>query len=307
MRRKLAILTPVLITILTLSLLAPTPVLAHPLFSTTVSIVGPVAPVPAGSLVTLIVRETNNGSNADPVNLYITAPWVSLEPGGHILDASNRFSVVGTGYGNPADAVLDYGETWEWHVNVTVNSNTLYTAIGHGFAAGDTAVDVTFPAVATEKSELWVYVTSPGQGRWTGGGTIDSGAIAPESVIGKRVTHGFEFHNDLDKPNNFEVNWGGNYFHMTELTWAYCWMNPELLQPNPPVAPVNEVWGIGTGKYNGVEGYIINFHLTDTGEPGGLNDIAEITITGPGPTFEVVLQVSGELIKGNQQAHRDNK
>ena len=144
-------------------------------------------------------------------------------------------------------------------------------------------------------------IIPPSQGRWTGGGTIGTGAIIPAGV---RVTHGFEFRNDLDKPNNLEVNWGGNRFHMTQLLAANCFMNLELPPPNPPAAPVNEVIATGIGKYNGVAGYTINFHFTDVGEPG-LNDYASITITAPDGT--VVLQVAGTLHYGNQQAHPDNK
>ena len=53
-------------------------------------------------------------------------------------------------------------------------------------------------------------------GRMTGGG----------SVFGKgsqRVTHGFELHCDPEVgPNNLEVNWSGNHFHMEELLTASC-------------------------------------------------------------------------------------
>ncbi len=158
------------------------------------------------------------------------------------------------------------------------------------------------------------------QGRWTGGGTIGNGAYLPEGV---RVTHGFELHNDLDKPNNLEVNWGGDHFHMTELTFADCWLD-DSFSPNPPKAPVNIVVGVGTGRYDGVDGYHIGFRFTDAGEPGK-NDFARIVIlepgvnltidqwkdmlAGPGPRLisGTVLEVDGNLMFGNQQAHFDNK
>jgi uncharacterized protein with FMN-binding domain len=138
------------------------------------------------------------------------------------------------------------------------------------------------------------------QGRWTGGGTIGSGAIIPR---GARVTHGFELHNDLDKPNNLEVNWGGNKFHLTELLAAQCFWNNDISSPNPPAAPVNEIIGSGVGRYNGRSGYTIEFDFTDAGEPG-VNDHAYIKITAPNQS--VVLLVEGYLNKGNHQAHRDN-
>ncbi len=140
------------------------------------------------------------------------------------------------------------------------------------------------------------------QGRWTGGGTIGTAACIPAGV---RVTHGFEFHNDLDKPNNLQVNWGGNHFHMTELLTATCWMHTELGLPDPPYAPVNHVIATGVGRYNGVDGYLIAFEFTDQGEPG-LNDFARIKITTPDGTTEV-LRVEGYLEYGNHQAHPDKK
>jgi hypothetical protein len=164
---------------------------------------------------------------------------------------------------------------------------------------GDLCYVILIPVDDVNQASLIRLPVPGGQGRWTGGGTIGTGATIPAGV---RVTHGFEFHNDLDKPNNFEVNWGGNHFHMTELTYAKCWLTEP---PNPPKAPVSEVDGIGTGKYNGEPGYTITFHLTDFGEPG-TSDSATIKITKDAD-HSVVLQVSGFLIKGNQQAHPDNK
>jgi hypothetical protein len=141
-----------------------------------------------------------------------------------------------------------------------------------------------------------------GNARWTGGGTIDWAATIPE---GAHVTHGFEFHCDLRKPNRLEVNWtGGNRWHMMELLSADCLMNPELPPPDPPVAPVNEVFAVGEGRYNNHRGYIAEFHFTDVGEPG-VNDFASITITAPDGT--IVLQAEGHLEVGNHQAHTDNR
>ena len=137
--------------------------------------------------------------------------------------------------------------------------------------------------------------------RWTGGGTIDTGAIIPNGV---RVTHGFELHCNLNVPNNLEVNWGGNRFHLEELLSADCFMDPMLPEPNMPVAGCNTIIAHGVGRYNGTSGYTIDFKFTDVGEPGK-NDFASINVTAPGGT--VVLQVSGNLKNGNQQAHIDNK
>lgn len=129
--------------------------------------------------------------------------------------------------------------------------------------------------------------------RWTGGGTIDSHQ--------PRVTHGFELHcNVSHTPNNLEVNWGGNHFHLDVLTQAVCYDDPAI-NPNPPNAPCDTIHGFGIGKLNGVSGYHIEFLFTDAGEPG-IHDFASITIKSP--TNVQVLHVEGYLTHGNQQAHR---
>jgi len=136
----------------------------------------------------------------------------------------------------------------------------------------------------------------PAPGRMTGGGSIFTKA-------GGRVTHGFELHCDPEiGPNNLEINWGpGNHFHLEELLTAVCTDDPAIV-PRPPSADFDTFNGTGTGTCNGVEGATITFVLTDAGEPGKL-DFASFEITGcPGG---LTLSVSGNLNKGNQQAHKD--
>lgn len=165
MKRKL--LSPVLALVLVLIMVIGMagPVLAWWEASTTVNIEGPEDPVPAGSTVDLIVTETNDG---DPA-YFITEPWVSLEPGGYSL---NKTSSYYTGGDIDSDDILDVGETWEWTVPVTVNEDTMFTAIGHGWAQGAWywGWDVTYGvlddygnmAFPNEKFELWVYVEEDG-------------------------------------------------------------------------------------------------------------------------------------------------
>jgi Dictyostelium (slime mold) repeat len=130
-------------------------------------------------------------------------------------------------------------------------------------------------------------------GRMTGGG----------SVFGKgtqRVTHGFELHCDPEVgPNNLEVNWAGNHFHMEELLTATCSDDPNI-EPPPPQAGFDTYVGTGTGRCNGVAGATISFTFTDAGEPG-TQDIATFEITGC-PDIGGI-SVSGPLKKGNHQAH----
>jgi hypothetical protein len=131
-------------------------------------------------------------------------------------------------------------------------------------------------------------------GRMTGGGSVFTSE-------GQRVTHGFELHCDEEVgPNNLEVNWGGNHFHLEILTSATCSDDPSI-EPPPPAAPFDTYVGEGTGRCNGVPGATITFTFTDAGEPG-TEDTATIDITcsqGGG------ISVSNNLNKGNHQAHSD--
>jgi hypothetical protein len=138
------------------------------------------------------------------------------------------------------------------------------------------------------------YEISPAKGRMTGGGSVFIGDNA-------RVTLGFEIHCDLSKPNNLQVNWpDGNKFHMLELTSAICTDDPAINQ-KPPVAPLDTFEGVGTGRFNGVEGATINFIFVDKGEPGK-SDTAWIQIFDNGG--QKVLNVYGSMKYGNLQAHK---
>ena len=129
--------------------------------------------------------------------------------------------------------------------------------------------------------------------RITGGGTI--------GTYETRVTHGFELHcNHEQLPNRLEVNWGGNHFHLTELTLADCW-NDSAIDPYPPEALCDSYYGRGVGRYNGVGGYEARWSFTDAGEPG-VDDFAWIWIFDP-LTDTTVLYAAGSVTRGNQQFH----
>lgn len=137
------------------------------------------------------------------------------------------------------------------------------------------------------------YEISPAKGRMTGGGSVFTDDNA-------RVTIGFEIHCDLSKPNNLQVNWpDGNKFHMLELESAICTDDPAINQ-KPPVAPLDTFTGVGTGRFNGVEGATIYFTFVDKGEPGK-SDTALIQIFDDGGD---VLYVEGSMKYGNLQAHK---
>ena len=137
-----------------------------------------------------------------------------------------------------------------------------------------------------------------GTGRFTGGGK----QITVSNVA---VTKGFEVDCDLHQPsNNLEINWQGNQFHMTSFLAAACSLQGN---PTPPPAPVNTIVGMGTGRYDGVDGYTVEFVLVDNGEPGK-NDEAAFKVYETANPSHVVLNVPIQFITGgNIQAHVDQK
>jgi len=123
-------------------------------------------------------------------------------------------------------------------------------------------------------------------GRWTGGGSIFTGS-------GVRITHGFELHcSTADTPNNLEINFQGNQFHLDSLTSVRCFLDS---------SGIPTITGTGTGHFDGITGYTIAFKFTDAGEPG-VNDLASYEITSPANT--VVLSSTALLTFGNQQFHK---
>lgn len=148
----------------------------------------------------------------------------------------------------------------------------------------------------TSKTANCVWTEPPVQlsGRMTGGGSV--------LYEGMRVTHGFTLNSDITaSANNFEVNWGeGNKFHLGNLTVAIL-SDDQAIGSNPPSAGFDTFYGVGTGTFNGKEGATIKFVLTDAGEPGS-KDFAKISIKDS--EGNEVLNIEGNLNKGNHQAHK---
>jgi hypothetical protein len=140
-------------------------------------------------------------------------------------------------------------------------------------------------------------------GRLTGGGSIFTDT-------GMRVTHGFELQCQVEGPdgklitplpNNLEVNWEGNRFHLESLTTGECTVDPNI-NSYPPKAPFNTYTGEGLRRYNGEEGARILFKLTDAGEPGS-GDLAQFTVFDKSGT--VVLSSGPHFLTfGNHHAHK---
>jgi len=160
---------------------------------------------------------------------------------------------------------------------------------GNGAAGGQSAsTTVTIPEDCLET----------GTGRFTGGGH-------QTRVDGVRVTRGLTIHCDLLLSNNLEVNWQGNQFHMTEhLSTVACTDSPDIVQ-FPPDAPLDTLIGVGTGRYNNVDGYTIEFTLVDAGEPGREDKMAILIYETANPANVVQDIPLQELDGGNLQAHFD--
>ncbi len=187
------------------------------------------------------------------------------------------------------------GQEWDTltvPVNVPVGATSLSVKAlseNKGSTNGDPASLTWTTAALSVPKEVKVA-----EGRMTGGGSVFKEDM--------RVTHGFEIHCDLKKPNNLEVNWNeGNNFHMTQLTSAICIDDPAI-SPKPPNAPFDTFTGKGTGKLNGASDAKIELVFTDAGEPG-TKDRATMKIFDK--FNNLVLEVSGFLNKGNHQAHKN--
>jgi hypothetical protein len=128
------------------------------------------------------------------------------------------------------------------------------------------------------------------QGRMTGGGTCIQDGL--------RVTYGFELHCHSDAlPNNLQISFGGNLFHLESLESAACFNDPSIV-PSP--APFNTYVGFGTGRVNEDTDCTVDFIFTDAGEPGTA-DTVEISISCPsGASLEIE---ECPLTGGNHKAH----
>jgi hypothetical protein len=182
--------------------------------------------------------------------------------------------------------------------SIPANSQELVNDSEAGYEpqAGDILAIVVVPVRADAQCTfIELRIPSlPGTCRWTGGGTIGTNRDP-------RVTHGFELHCNVNQlPNNLEVNWGGDHFHLDVLTQVECSDDPGF-DPMPPRASCDTIHGWGEGKYNNHRGYLVEFIFTDAGEPGR-GDWAWIKITNS--NGDPVMEVSGFLKSGNQQAHR---
>lgn len=117
-------------------------------------------------------------------------------------------------------------------------------------------------------------------GFFTGGGKV----YVPKSgnIPKFTLTHGFELHCDQHLgPNNLEVNWLQNKFHLEELEKANCVDDGTHNEPppSPHPGPTLDIYnGEGYGRYNGQCGAYATWSMSDNGEPGKNDEILSLKI-----------------------------
>lgn len=241
-----------------------------------------------------IIAATVACSNGAPVITYTVTSWDPGTAAGSIASVDVLFNGAQVAAGpliatsTPADQLSGMLPAPAATDTVDVQAVPAFPYIwgdGETFSTSSNIVTLTIPTNC-----------APGTGRFTGGGK--------EVVLGVvTVTYGFEVDCDLHQPsNNLEINWNGNQFHMTDFTEAVCTLQGN---PKPPKAPVNTIVGMGTGRYDGTEGYTVVFELQDNGEPGK-NDEASFMVYQTSNPSNVVLNVPLQIVtSGNIQAHVD--
>jgi hypothetical protein len=177
--------------------------------------------------------------------------------------------------------------------NTVIVKGVASGAWSDGFPSGETSsVTVTVPSNC-----------NTGTGRFTGGGKQVLVGVAT-------LTKRFEVDCDLTTPSNtLEVNWsdasgGTHHFHTEVFVSAMCTLNG---LPAPPKAPVNTIVASGTGRYDGVEGFTVQFTLIDNGEPGTHDQAGFMIFETANPTNVVLAFPVMTVTTGNIQAHVDQR
>src|SRR5438094_154052 len=167
-------------------------------------------------------------------------------------------------------------------------------------AAPTTTTSSAAPTTTTSSAAPTTTTTTmrPVSGYMTGGGnepTTTGQMVTFNGGTQQRATQGLLLHcNAASQPNNLQVNWANNSFHLQQLVSATC--SNDGMSPQPPPAGFDVIQGSGTGKCNKLAA-TVTFKFADHGEPG-TNDTVEIHITGG-----CTLDVSGNLQGGDIQAH----
>jgi len=235
-------------------------------------------------------------ASASCVDGVATIEYTVTEPNGY---AHNNIEVTFNGVYVGTGAVSFYDNSFSGTAPAPSGSVVVTaTAVGpwvDGTTGGQTAsTTVDVPSNCTPPPP------PSGIGRFTGGGK----QVDLES--GVTITKGLTIHCDLLLSNNLELNWNQVHkFHMEEhLVTLECSDNP-LIEQRPPAAPIDTLVGRGIGRYDGKDGYTVEFKLVDAGEPGR-NDQAAFKIYETANPSNVVLNFPLTYLKGgNLQAHYD--
>jgi hypothetical protein len=117
------------------------------------------------------------------------------------------------------------------------------------------------------------------------------------------VTHGFELHCDsMSGPNNLEVNWLGNKYHLEQLENALCYDDGTVNEPpaqgngspNSRKPTLDVYYGEGYGRYNGECGAYAKWVMDDNGEPGKADQIVAMVIWNS--TGDLVLNINPDQL-----------
>jgi hypothetical protein len=151
--------------------------------------------------------------------------------------------------------------------------------------------DIPTTDLDLEASEIAVCTfvnDSPVQfGYFTGGGRVLTGSLTDPTTGEelRKVTHGFQLHcNSESGPNNLQVNWLGNKFHLEQLVAAVCVDDGSTNEPPPNPNPgknkptLDVYRGEGYGRYNGECGAYAEWVMDDNSEPGKEDHIVSLVI-----------------------------
>lgn len=239
----------------------------------------------------------DNPDDADLRNAPFSFDFTAFGPGAVTVDSIDVMDVEAS-VEQPAFVQLYNGATLVDTVSIPATGNNGVATVPIGVSNVTRMVVTLQGSGAIDNIRLSTEPADLANGRFTGGGH--------QVRVGEaRVTRGLTIHCDLLLSNNLEVNWGGNQFHTTEhLETVECSDDP-LIDQTPPPAPLDTLVGVGTGRYNGTDGYTIEFTLVDYGEPGSSDRAALLIYETANPT-NVVLNVPLQLMSGgNLQAHYD--
>jgi len=225
---------------------------------------------------------------------FVASSWSNVSPGGDNPQVNVLFNGVTVATGAFGSGVYSLSGSLPAPSGSSAGDSVWVSVVAAGTWGDGTAGGQSVSTTVTVSADC----VQPGLGRFTGGGH----QIRVDNV---RVTRGLTIHCDLLLSNNLEINWLGNQFHMTEhMTTVACTDSPEIIQA-PPVAPLDTLMGIGTGRYNNVDGFTVRFTLVDAGEPGD-NDMMAIYIFETANPGNVILNIPLQLLTGgNLQAHYD--